>query len=114
MAYYDNDNSISCALRRYIGQTVTIFTTSGGLSGSGFTGVLVSVDDCFVRLITRIGAAPDCAVGSDCGYPDKCGYGYGPYTYGYGKDGYCGNILGSITDIPIASIASFVHNAIAN
>lgn len=29
-------------LCRYIGQTVTIFTESGGLSGSGFTGVLMS------------------------------------------------------------------------
>ncbi|WP_105616239.1 hypothetical protein [Vallitalea okinawensis] len=119
------NDDICCALRRFIGQTVTIFTESGGLSGSGFTGVLVSVDDCFVRLITRVGGAPSCPVGSDCGYPGSCGYGYDGYAYGYGGYGYggygggkgkggCGyyNPLGSITVIPIESIASFVHNAI--
>jgi len=41
---------------RYIGQTVTIFTTSGGLSGSGFTGVLLSVDCNVVRLLCDVGA----------------------------------------------------------
>lgn len=110
--YYDG--GIACALKRFCGQTVTIFTTSGGLSGSGFTGVLIAVDDCFVKLLTRVGGAPDCAVGSDCGYPDKCNYGYGNYAYGnYGKGDCCNyNVLGSITLIPVASIASFVHNAI--
>ena len=44
-------------LKRYIGETVTIFTTSGGQSGQGFTGVVLAVNDCFVRLITRIGAS---------------------------------------------------------
>jgi len=41
---------------RYVGQTVTIFTTSGGLSGNGFTGVLLSVDCNCVRLLADIGA----------------------------------------------------------
>lgn len=36
-------------LNRYIGQTVTIFTTSGGQSGNGFTGVLASVNLNFVK-----------------------------------------------------------------
>ena len=43
-------------MARFIGKTVTIFTTSGGISGSGFTGVLAGVDRGVVRLITRIGA----------------------------------------------------------
>jgi len=41
---------------RHIGQTVTIFTTSGGLSGGGFTGVLLSADCNCVRLLADIGA----------------------------------------------------------
>ena len=44
------------SLLRHIGQTVTIFTTSGGLSGSGFTGVLAGVHNGCIRLITDIGA----------------------------------------------------------
>lgn len=109
------NDDICCALKPFIGQTVTLFTTSGGLSGSGFTGVLIFVDDCIVKLLTRVGAAPSCPVGSDCGYPDSCGY--GGYGGGYGgKGGYgdCGygSLLGSVTVIPIDRIASFAHNAI--
>jgi hypothetical protein len=111
------NDDICCSLKRYIGKTVTIFTNSGGLSGSGFTGVLIYVDECRVKLLTRFGGAPACPVGSDCGYPDSCGCGYngyGPATAGKGKGKGCGcyNPLGSITEIPINSIASFVHNAI--
>lgn len=53
-------------LARHIGQTVTIFTTSGGESGEGFTGVLVSVNCHFVRLISQLGSAPGCALGNCC------------------------------------------------
>ncbi len=49
-------NSLVDSMCRYIGQTVTIFTTSGGLSGSGFTGVLISADHNVVRLLSDIGA----------------------------------------------------------
>ena len=89
-------------LQDSIGETVTIFTTSGGLSGCGFTGVVLAVNPCFVRLITHIGAAPSCALGSCCcGVPDG---GYGSY----------GNVrtVGSVTDIPIDRIAAVVRNAI--
>lgn len=44
------------SMLRYIGQTVTIFTTSGGLSGNGFTGVLAGICHGTVKLITDIGA----------------------------------------------------------
>ena len=53
-------------LIKYRGQTVTIFTTSGGDSGRGFTGVLSSVNYSFIRLITQIGPAPNCALGNPC------------------------------------------------
>ena len=99
-----NDNCLLDSLTRYIGQTVSIFTTSGGCSGSGFTGVLVSVNENYVKLITNIGAAPSCPLGSSCS-----GYGYN-YNQGCG----CGynNWLGSVTEIPVCKIASFTHNAI--
>ncbi len=94
-------------LCRYIGQTVTIFTTSGGCSGSGFTGVLVSVSDCVVRLLVSAGEAPACPIGSSCS-----GYGYNN-NYNYSNSGgCCGNPLGAIAVIPTNSIAAFTHNAI--
>ncbi|MDD2362715.1 MAG: hypothetical protein PHH84_07175 [Oscillospiraceae bacterium] len=105
-------------LNRYIGETVTIFTTSGGQSGQGFTGVVLSVNKCFVRLITRIGSAPGCALGNACNsygnsYGNRCcgNSGYSNYGSNYGG-GYGQRNLGSVTDIPINRIASFVHNAV--
>ncbi|ABN51691.1 MAG TPA: hypothetical protein DEF39_07115 [Hungateiclostridium thermocellum] len=90
--------SISQLLSNYIGETVTIFTKSGGQSGAGFTGVILSVNDCFVRLITRIGPPPGCALGNACtGFDvgNKYGKGIAPsgggcgisggYAAGYGK-----------------------------
>ena len=115
---------------RHIGQTVTVFTTSGGLSGNGFTGVLAGICDGCVRLITDIGAPPACPLGSSCcgGFPifdgeagfegrgcncrgscrcnNRCGRGIG------GRMGFNWNWLGSVTEIPVDKIVSFTHNAI--
>ena len=102
------------SLRRHIGRTVTIFTASGGLSGSGFTGVLAGVFDGTVRLITDIGAPPSCPVGSCC--TNTYG-GSGGGSGGYGGSG-CGccytgcNWLGAVAEIPICNIVSFTHNSI--
>ncbi|WP_027629803.1 hypothetical protein [Ruminiclostridium cellobioparum] len=122
-----NDN-LCHLLSKYIGETVTIFTKSGGQSGCGFTGVILGVNECFVRLITRIGPAPGCSLGNSCGSSDmgdNNNYGgYGNNNMGYGCNfnqnygGYGGGNgvpvynVGSVTDIPLNSIASFVHNAV--
>ena len=106
---------LTCAMEKYIGQTVTIFTTSGGMSGCGFTGVLLGVNECFVKLITQIGPAPGCAIGNACSGT--------PYANGMGCMGNNDNMgnmnnvnpissVGSVTDIPICSIACFTHSAI--
>lgn len=103
-------------LCRWVGQTVTIYTTSGGPSGVGFTGVLIAANDCFVKLIVRIGAAPECALGSNCGPYGRGGYGFGGFgcsdSCGYGGFGGFGGGLGSVVIIPTDRIVSFVHNAI--
>lgn len=88
-------------LTSYIGDTVTIFTTSGGESGAGFTGVILFVDPCFVRLVTHIGPAPGCALGNGCDGMVMTGYGVGNVR-----------TVGSVTEIPLDRIAAFVHSAI--
>lgn len=98
----ESKNCLADEMCRYIGQTVTVFTTSGGSSGCGFTGVLISVDCGCIRLLNCIGEAPACAIGSNC-----CGCRNNNYSYGYYN-----NPLGAITEIPICNIASFTHNAI--
>lgn len=111
-----NGNIVN-ALAKRIGETVTIFTKSGGMSGCGFTGVLLGVNDCFVKLLSQIGPAPGCALGNSCSGT--------PYANGIGCMGNMGDnmnngyqneypirTVGSVTDIPIDSIAAFVHNAV--
>lgn len=127
-------------LANYIGETVTIFTSSGGQSGAGFTGVVLAVNDVFVRLITRIGPPPGCSLGNACSsFSVGCGDAMGMYgsgsNMGYGTgyagvpgpivpgnfnsavtaggwNGYPVYTVGSVTDIPISAIVSFVHNAV--
>ena len=92
----------------HIGETITIFTKSGGESGRGFTGVLLSVNGCLVRLTTRIGPAPGCALGNAC---DHCFNGKsGRNGRGYYGGGF--RDIGSVIDIPIDSIAAVVFNAV--
>lgn len=95
-------------LCHFIGETVTIYTTSGGASGCGFTGVVLMVNPCFVRLVTCVATAPCCALGSACctcccpRVIDGCRTGMRN----------CVNSLGSVCDIPIDRIVSFCHNAV--
>lgn len=98
-----SEDCLIAALCNHIGETVTIFTSSGGASGSGFTGVLASVNNNAIKLIGQFGGEPACPLGSSC---TKNYYGNG-----YGRRG-CGNILGSVTVIPIDKIVSFTHNAV--
>ena len=119
------------SMARHIGQTVTVFTASGGLSGNGFTGVLAGICDGNVKLITDIGAPPACPIGSACcgGYPlfggemgegfegrgrgfDMCGPMRGGCEGRRRGGGRFWNWLGSVTVIPIDKIVSFTHNAI--
>ncbi|MDR2650378.1 MAG: hypothetical protein LBB94_11785, partial [Clostridiales bacterium] len=80
-------------MQRYVGQTVTIFTASGGLSGNGFTGVLIRADDYYIHLLTSIGAPPACPLGSACGG-----------GFDQTDSGFCGNPFGSLVVIPINAI----------
>ncbi|MCL1842839.1 MAG: hypothetical protein FWF79_03425 [Defluviitaleaceae bacterium] len=102
-------DSVKClvdSMIRHIGQTVTIFTTSGGLSGNGFSGVLISVDCNCVRLLADIGAPPACPIGSAC--TDVMT----PMGIDNDMGGFWGNPLGAVCVIPTCAIAVFTHHAI--
>ena len=90
-------------LCRYIGQTVTIFTTSGGASGCGFTGVLLFVNPCYVTLVNRIGTPPS----NPFGESNICDRRHSRHA-----DHHDHYVVGSVTHIPVDKIASFCHNAI--
>jgi hypothetical protein len=102
---YDNSTLIETMVN-YIGKTVTIFVTSGGKSGQGFTGILAAVTPTLVKLITDIGAAPACPLGSNC---RTC---KSNTNFSNNRTQFSSNWLGSVTDIPINSIVAFTHHAI--
>jgi hypothetical protein len=92
----------------FIGETVTIFTTSGGESGAGFTGVVLTVNPVFVRLVTSVGPAPCCALGNSCFWSPRSRL----LNNGFlGGDCFT-HTVGSVVDIPLDRIAAFVHNAV--
>ncbi|NLP34865.1 MAG: hypothetical protein GX359_06670 [Clostridiales bacterium] len=110
-------NPFTRHLCRFIGETVTIFTTSGGPSGCGFTGTLLTVNCRFVRIVTHQGTGPSNPLAENiCGDFDK-----GPKD-GIGSFGGPGSgpepmmkkhfRVGSVCDIPIDRIAAFCHNAV--
>lgn len=97
-----------------IGQTVTIFTTSGGESGSGFTGVLTIANNSFVRLVLQLGPGPGCALGNCCDKDFPRGESNEIQIGEQGRATCRNNRLGSIVDIPLARIAAFVHNSVGS
>jgi hypothetical protein len=90
-------------LSRHIGETVTIFTTSGGASGCGFTGVLLFVNPHFVRLVNRFGSPPSNPFG-DSPVCDRREI--------QNSENHKHFKVGSVCDIPVDKIASFCRNAI--
>jgi hypothetical protein len=99
---------------KYIGETVTVFVSGGGVSGSGFTGILLSANCIYIQLITRIGPPPSCMLSNTCSYPSFWSNTPKPIPAFNITDNMTGivNTLGSITYIPVNKIASFVHNTV--
>lgn len=112
-------------MMRFLGETVTIFTTSGGPSGCGFTGFLLFVNCDFVRLVIQPGSGPtnplsesicgdledgECG-GIGGGIGAKVGHMGGGIAGGIGHK-HDKNVLGSVCDIPVDRIAAFCHNAV--
>ena len=112
-----NSDCCNCAedLCRYIGQTITIFTKSGGATGCGFTGVLISADCNCIRMLTDFGLPPACPIGSACCGNDNFGNGgFGFFGNNWGSPGsMCGgggawgNPFGSLCVIPTDSVVCY-------
>jgi len=124
MSCFGNNNcgenlALARHIARYVGETVTIFTTSGGASGCGFTGTVLSVNCNYVRLVTHQGMPPANPLAENiCGDLEN---GLGPGSKGFiglGNVDGCHerdrrkNRVGSVCDIPIDRIAAFCHNAV--
>lgn len=94
--YYNfNNESFRESLLKFIGQTITIFTTSGGISGYGFTGVLIQVSLDQIKLLTEIQTAPQISFKESSSNEEEDEV-----------------TLGTAVNIPISKIAAFIHNLI--
>lgn len=96
------DNRFAEHLREFIGRTVTIFTTSGGESGSGFTGVILRVDNNFVTLLTQVGTVPGTVLDNEASVSSTNETRVNERCPSHGVE----------TDIPIDRIAAFEHNVV--
>jgi hypothetical protein len=97
-------------LKKFVGQTITIFTVSGGTSGSGFTGVLMDIDLGIISLLSQISSPPACSLGNtSTGFGTQTLFGFRNPSSVQSKSPHS---VGSITEIPIKYIAAFVHNAV--
>ncbi len=124
------DSNLASNLACNIGETITIFTTSGGQSGCGFTGVVLKATPCFIRLLTCIGSPPACALGNGCTqgcYNNLCNFWecsiydgfcesrrrrFGCCNRGAGQCFRPIRTVGSQVDIPIDKIAAIVRNTL--
>lgn len=94
--YYNCENeSFKESLLKFMGQTITIFTVSGGISGDGFTGVLLKVSNDHIILLTEIQSPPKIS-----------------FEDSFSDNEKGDTSLGTITNIPINKIAGFSHNII--
>ncbi len=90
-----------------IGRIVTIFTESGGASGSGFTGLLVSADCRFIKLITSLPSAPPCPFGGNEFTRDDGDFGRRRRCCCHREARF-----GSAIVIPVNQIVAFVFNEV--
>jgi hypothetical protein len=93
-------------LQRYIGETITIFTIGGGLSGLGFTGVVLDVNGSYIRLMAKPGPAPSCPRTLDC---NSDFYEHKPRNILYQAPV---PLVGAEVFIPISKIASVIHSTV--
>ncbi len=88
-------------LSKYIGQTIIIFTVSGGSTGQGFSGVLLRVNTDFITLVNRLGTPPNCQSEELSSLSSSDGDSQTDYPL---------YIVNSLCDIRINKIVAFCHN----
>jgi hypothetical protein len=109
-------------INRFIGETVTIITTSGDVSGGEFTGVMFKVNSDFVRLIIENNTPPTNSPTENNSPKENNNRGISDQEPGdIGSPGGKGSgdsidrnftIVGSVVDIPVDRITAFVHSAV--
>jgi hypothetical protein len=98
------DSMFSQHMSQYIGQTITVYTTSGGVAGCGLTGVLSQCTASHITLITHIGPPPEKPKSKAC---RSC-----PYYKSCLEAAEKLREVGSVAEIPLHSLVIFVHNSL--
>lgn len=98
------DTMFSKHMSEYIGQTVTVYTTSESCAGCGITGVLIECTSSHIRLVTQIGPPPEKPKRKACRH---CWY-YKSCLEAAERL----KSLGSVAEIPLCNLVVFVHNSL--
>lgn len=75
---HNNSFSYWHQLPALIGKPITVFVDSGGISGGGFTGILIEVLSDSIKLITDIPSAPN--IQKNCSHKKRRNNKFGTYT----------------------------------
>ncbi|MEY8000147.1 hypothetical protein AB8U03_08030 [Clostridium sp. Mt-5] len=100
-------------LKKYIGEMVTVCTTGGDPCKCNFTGILLGVNNYFIRLVIKVGAAPIYQARNN--FSNDLNTCSDPYSSADNcnsvSDSRCENSSGStLIDIPTNRIAAFLHS----
>jgi hypothetical protein len=94
VAHMNYSENLQKDLENFVGETVTVYTVSGGRAGSGFTGMILYVNSSYVRILMKMERRP--------GRTGNTG------SSGRRNSNAAGR--GVTADIPLDKIACFVHN----
>lgn len=101
---YIQENIKNLEFKEFIGHTVTIYVNCGGLAGNGFTGVIISQETTYIRLLILPATPPSCSLKSECLAKSN-------NTILCASCPFNNNVtVGSVAEILTSNIVAFVHN----
>ncbi|MCX8132255.1 MAG: hypothetical protein N3I35_19440 [Clostridia bacterium] len=112
-AYIDPRELLSNHISKYTGSTVTVYVCGGGVCSLGFTGVLISSNSSYIRLLTRISSPPAYPLFYVCqNCPKHLSAQARIWSLSMCTPSFSIFYPGSIACIPLKKITGFIHNAL--
>jgi len=105
MSFIDN-------LKKHTGKKTTIYTSGGDSCRCNFTGILIGVNHCFIRLVIKIGETPVYEPENNCNDDLNSYNDILPFDNCNSEQNCKNDDISTFVDIPIDKITSFIHSNI--